>query len=120
MDNAKWRFPTNGYGVENGLDTSDMETFKKDPMSSLAREICQNSIDAQNPDCDKPVRVEFSTFDVPRRAIPGIEALAEQIHACYDYKKDSTQEARHWKNWLKASTVTLSHACELVISTPPE
>lgn len=94
MDNAKWRFPTNGYGVENGLDTSDMETFKKDPMSSLAREICQNSIDAQNPDCDKPVRVEFSTFDVPRRAIPGIEALAEQIHACYDYKKDSTQEGQ--------------------------
>lgn len=94
MKNAIWRFPTNGYGVENGLDTSDMETFKKDPMSSLAREICQNSIDAQNPDCRKPVRVEFRIFNMPRNAVPGIDKLAEQIHACYEYKKESTQEGQ--------------------------
>ena len=25
----KWRFPSNNYGPENGLDTSDMETFEK-------------------------------------------------------------------------------------------
>lgn len=46
MTTQKWRFPDNNYTSENGLDTSDMEMFKKDPVSSLAREICQNSIDA--------------------------------------------------------------------------
>ena len=46
MGEQMWRFPDNNYTNENGLDTSDMEMFKKDPVSSLAREICQNSIDA--------------------------------------------------------------------------
>lgn len=46
MEN-KWRFPGNGYTQDQGLDTADMETFKRDPISSLARELCQNSIDAK-------------------------------------------------------------------------
>ena len=46
--NEKWRFAGNNYTYENGLDTADMETFKKDPIASLARESCQNSIDAKN------------------------------------------------------------------------
>ena len=41
MENM-WRFPGNGYTQDQGLDTSDMETFKKDPIVSLARELCQN------------------------------------------------------------------------------
>lgn len=64
MTTQKWRFPDNNYTSENGLDTSDMEMFKKDPVSSLAREICQNSIDAAFG--EKPVRVEFSLFQVAR------------------------------------------------------
>ena len=46
MSEKKWRFPDNNYTDEKGLDTSDMEIFKKDPIASLAREICQKSIDA--------------------------------------------------------------------------
>lgn len=67
-----------------------MEMFKKDPVSSLAREICQNSIDAAFG--EKPVRVEFSLFQVMRKEIPGIDDLASQIDACYEYKKDSPKE----------------------------
>ena len=85
-----WRFPDNNYTSENGLDTSDMEMFKKDPVSSLAREICQNSIDAAFG--EKPVRVEFSLFQLAREEVPGIDDLAAQISACYDYKKDSPKE----------------------------
>ena len=90
MCEKKWRFPDNRYTSENGLDTSDMEMFKRDPVSSLAREICQNSIDAAFG--MKPVIVEFSTFDIPREKIPDIERLSEQISACYDYKKSSPKE----------------------------
>ena len=57
-----WRFPDNNYTNEYGLDTSDMETFKKNPIASLAREICQNSIDAS--DGTKPTLVEFHLFHV--------------------------------------------------------
>ena len=90
MTEQQWRFPDNNYTSENGLDTSDMEMFKRDPVSSLAREICQNSIDAAYG--EKPVRVEFRLFQVAREEVPGIDDLATQINACYEYKKDSAKE----------------------------
>jgi len=90
MTHPMWKFPDNRYTNENGLDTSDMEMFKKDPVSSLARETCQNSIDAAFG--DKPVKVEFSLFQVPRKEVHGIDGLTEQINACYEYKKDSAKE----------------------------
>lgn len=102
-----WRFPDNNYTNENGLDTSDMEMFKKDPVSSLAREICQNSIDAAFG--EKPVRVEFSLFQVAREEVPGVNDLAAQIDACYEYKKDSPKEGpalRELKKSISKSTIT--------------
>lgn len=90
MSEKMWRFPDNNYTDEKGLDTSDMEIFKKDPIASLAREICQNSIDASYG--EKPVKVEFSLFSVDREEIPGIDELAKQIEKCYEYKKDSPKE----------------------------
>ena len=42
-----WRFPGNNYTQDQGIDTPDMETFAQDPIASLARETCQNSIDAR-------------------------------------------------------------------------
>lgn len=90
MGEKQWRFPDNRYTNENGLDTSDMEMFKKDPVSSLAREICQNSIDAAIG--VKPVKVVFSLFSIAREDIPDIERLADQISACYEYKKTSSKE----------------------------
>ncbi len=85
----QWRFPSNNYDKEQGLDTADMETFKRDPISSLAREICQNSIDARR-DKDMPVKVEFSLFSVDRETIPGIDRLKEEIDSCRDYWQHST------------------------------
>lgn len=43
MTTQKWRFPDNNYTSENGLDTSDMEMFKKDPVSSLAKQNNQTT-----------------------------------------------------------------------------
>lgn len=107
MADQKWRFPDNNYTNENGLDTSDMEMFKKDPVSSLAREICQNSIDAAYG--KKPVRVEFSLFQVAREEVPGIDDLTAQIMACYEYKKESPKEGpalAALKKSIKKDTIT--------------
>ena len=92
MENSNgWRFPNNNYGPENGLDTGDVETFKKDPSAALARETSQNVIDAH---CgDSPPRIEFKLFDLERNDIPGIDTLTSEIQKCYDYKKDSTKDA---------------------------
>lgn len=107
MAEQKWRFPDNNYTNENGLDTSDMEMFKKDPVSSLAREICQNSIDAAYG--EKPVRVEFSLFLISRDEVPGIDELTAQIVACYEYKKDSPKEGpalKALKESIENDTIT--------------
>ncbi|MCI9182309.1 MAG: hypothetical protein HFG90_03540 [Acholeplasmatales bacterium] len=81
MENM-WRFPGNGYTQDQGLDTSDMETFKKDPIASLARELCQNSIDARRKTAKGPVKIEFKSFIIKREEIPQIEALEKQITNC--------------------------------------
>lgn len=102
-----WRFPDNGYGPESGYDTGDVETFKKDPIASLAREICQNSIDAAN--SEKPVRVEFRVFYINRTELPGIDELTKQINNCYNYKKDSIKEGtalKSLKNNIESSKIT--------------
>ena len=83
MENI-WRFPGNGYTQDQGLDTSDMETFKKDPIASLARELCQNSIDARKKNAKGPVKVEFKSFVIKREQIPQIENIEQQIIACKD------------------------------------
>ena len=81
-----WRFVGNNYAYENGLDTADMETFKKDPIASLARESCQNSIDAKK-EGQKKVIIEFKTFELSRENIPGYDRLRAEIENCKEYKK---------------------------------
>ena len=81
-----WRFAGNNYTAENGLDTADMETFKKDPIASLARETCQNSIDAKR-NGEKKVRIEFNTFEIERNKIPGYDKLRGEIENCKSYKE---------------------------------
>lgn len=91
MGENKWRF-TSRYGCENGLDTSDMETFKKDPYASLAREITQNSIDASL--VDAPVKVEFKLFDIPKNKIPGYYDLEEEINRTWEYLPDGNKDKK--------------------------
>ena len=90
----KWRFKGNGFTADVGLDNADMETFKKDIMSSLARELCQNSVDAKNKDVKGPVRLEIQKFDVSRNDIPWIEELSQQIDACAETWKNNVKESK--------------------------
>lgn len=90
----KWRFKGNGYTADVGLDNADMETFKKDVMSSLARELCQNSVDAKNSNINGPVRMEIKMFNVPRNEIPWIDELSKQIDACVDTWKNNAKESK--------------------------
>jgi hypothetical protein len=100
MNDIIWRFPGNNYAGENGLDTSDIETFRKDPLASLARESCQNSIDARL-DQSKPVIIEFHSFDVKSNAIPGYKSLLNQIEVCRDYKINNKKDHDALKRMVK-------------------
>ena len=111
---SKWIFPGNNYGTENGLDTTDMETFKKDPIASLSRESCQNSIDARN--SEKPVKIEFKSFKLKASNIPGIEDIKDNIKKCLSYqeKRNNTRDYQQLQAML--SSVERDEICVLRVS----
>ena len=94
----KWRFKDNGYGQGVGLNEGGIETFKDNPDASLAREICQNSIDARIG--DKPAVVEFKTFKLDRNRIYGVDDLASEIENCYRFRIGKQPEEKQLKSML--------------------
>lgn len=96
-----WRFVGNNYTNKNGLDTADMETFKKDPIASLARESCQNSIDAKAKEKNKVI-IEFKTFELNREEIPGYDRLRAEIENCKEYKNTNKKEYEQLCNMSRA------------------
>lgn len=71
-----WNFPSNNFGQITGIGDSGVETFKGSPIRSLAREVCQNSLDAKINDSE-PVRVEFRLFTINSSEVPGRDYLEE-------------------------------------------
>lgn len=97
MKNRKgWQFPDNNCTKNYGLEDADTETFAGDADGGLAREICQNSIDANNRK-GKPTRVEFNKFTIKTSEIPGCNELKKEIQECFDYKGEDPKEGRQLK-----------------------
>lgn len=80
----KWNFPSNNYGQILGIAESGVETFNGTPIKSLAREICQNSLDAAL-DRGKPTRVEFKTFEIDPSNIPDYKSLEDALKRALDF-----------------------------------
>lgn len=81
-----WKFPLNNDGPITGISEAGVETFKGTPYKSLAREICQNSLDAVK-DKNKPVRVEFSALDYNSYKLDGREGLSDAFKRCSEFWK---------------------------------
>ena len=79
-----WNFPSNNYGQIFGIADSGVETFKGTPIKSLAREICQNSIDA-NLHNGKPTQVDFITFEIAPKDIPDFPGLQYAFDRALDF-----------------------------------
>ncbi|MEY8517738.1 hypothetical protein AALC25_12670 [Lachnospiraceae bacterium 29-84] len=70
----RWEFPSNDYGILNGIGEAGIETFKGLPYRSLAREICQNSLYAALVQF-QPVRVEFMSSFLSDKDVPDFDLL---------------------------------------------
>ena len=93
---AYWYFPSNDHGENKGINDSGVATFRGTPLKSLAREICQNSLDAAT---DKTVRVDFSNFEISTTAIPDFEVLKATFEKCLAYWNG--QKAKTTKDFFK-------------------
>jgi hypothetical protein len=94
-----WNFPANDDGQENGLNDPGIETFKDHPLSSLAREVLQNSSDAAD-GSNKPVQVHFEKLEIPMLEFPGLADLKKTLEACADYWKGSRSTEKFVKSAL--------------------
>lgn len=100
---AEWRFPSNDYGEIKGINDSGVSMFRGTPLKSLAREICQNSLDAAIE--GKTVTVQFNVFKIETSKIPGGTALADAFSRCMCFWKkeghDVGEATDFFKNALK-------------------
>lgn len=90
----EWSFPNNNHSIRAGISDSGIETFKGRIEQSLAREICQNSLDAA--DLGKRVRIEFELHEELPTKFPDINefksALNKAKKAWLDQKDTKTKD----------------------------
>lgn len=53
-----WKFLSRAYGETEGFSNANTMGFKGSPLQALAREVCQDSLDAAD-GSNNPVIVEF-------------------------------------------------------------
>lgn len=108
----EWSFPSNNFGTLNGIGEAGIETFKGAPYRSLAREICQNSLDARSSK-SKPVRVVFSLSSIQSRDIPRFEVLREALSRCLQFWKEQGND-KTVAFFKEATTVASLSAIDLL------
>lgn len=85
MNKLDWRFPLLDGGDEQGINNSGIATFKGAELyDNLAREICQNSLDAKA-DGEETVIVEFNSTVLKKNEHSALVGLDSIIQACDDY-----------------------------------
>lgn len=99
-----WNYPSNNYGQIFGIADSGVETFKGTPIKSLAREICQNSIDA-NLHNGKATQVEFVTFEISPTDIPDFAGLQFAFTKALDFwsQQKSNKATEFFRKALKCA-----------------
>ncbi len=88
--NIGWNFPSNNYGKVTGISEAGIETFRGNLFHSLAKEICQNSLDARV-DMTKPVFVDFQLSNIKTSDIDGFKDLFKAIRLCKDFWNDNAK-----------------------------
>ena len=79
-----WFFPSRGYGALEGYSNPGLEMFKGEPIRAMAREVCQNSLDAKKNN-SKPLRIEFERIFMKVSDFPGMEDMRDVLKKCKQF-----------------------------------
>lgn len=91
--NICWNFPSNNDGKISGISEAGIETFRGELLKSLAKEICQNSLDAVL-DSKKRVLIEFKLYNIPLKEDRRISGLEEIFNLAKNYWQDNEKTMR--------------------------
>lgn len=89
-----WSFPSRNNGDIEGFSNPALEWFKGSPLRALAREVCQNSLDAQYEE-DEPVRIEFKKEFISTSSFPGMTELQNILLKCRSFWPEEGNEKTH-------------------------
>jgi len=97
-----WTFAPNGNGRLEGISESGIETYKGNPIESLAREVIQNSLDAAKDININPVKVEFELFTIYANDFPGYNNYMSILKKCKEYGRDNKKTQIFFEKAIKA------------------
>ena len=106
---SKWNFVKAERGSgDKGINNPGIHSYSSDPIKNLAREICQNSLDAiltsNGISTTNPVKIEFNDFTLSKDEFPERNRLEEVYKAQIDYykkiKEQDTTEVEFFKRAL--------------------
>lgn len=86
-----WVFPSNNDGKIDGLNDAGIELFRDSRISSLAREIIQNSLDAADPSVNKPIEVDFNLFKMDSNIFPNKDIFLKTLNECLENWKGKSE-----------------------------
>ena len=78
----EWRFPPRNGGEIIGFNNAALDHFKGQRLSSMVREVIQNSLDAKKIDEKQPVKVTFKLHRIPKKEAPEATLLRRHLVAC--------------------------------------
>ena len=87
-----WNFPSNDFGQIRGIADAGIQTFTGKEISSLAREICQNSLDAAI-DKNSVVTVDFKLHEIFSADIPDRDAYKKILQRCRNFWENNAKTA---------------------------
>ena len=94
MNNCAWRFPRLDNGELTGFNNSGIQTFVGSNLyESLAREICQNSLDAVS-NSNEPVVVKFKMKELEINKFDALKDLRVIFKKCEEFWKDEDMDSR--------------------------
>lgn len=95
----RWNFPSNQDGQIKGVADAGIENFNGTELSSLAREVCQNSLDAPADENNPNVVVEFEKYYLNCSSIPGMKDYRELLKACKEFwDRSQSDKAKSFLN----------------------
>lgn len=92
MGEVCWDFPLLGTGNQSGNNIAAITMFKGSGiMDGLAREVCQNSLDARDKDLpsDQPVKVKFELVNIEKNHFSLFDGYKQALDSSISYWKNS-------------------------------
>lgn len=102
----RWNFPSNQDGQIKGVADAGIENFNGTELSSLAREVCQNSLDAPVDENNPSVLVEFEKYYLNWSSIPGMADYRNLLSACKKFwGRSGSDKAKSFLNDAEANAL---------------